>query len=394
MATGVNISPGHDDDGWRVPDPVVLGDGTRLQLYKDGEALHAAFDALKTAKQRICLEAYIFASDETGRAFADLLSYKARNGVNVYTIYDGFGSVASDRSMFENMRRAGVKLQEFHPIRPWENRFSYRPYNRDHRKLLVIDDQIAGMGGLNVGGEYAGSWIIPSSRPECDFWRDTAVGIRGPAAKLFLRSFKNTWNYVLHGGRIRRTQFIHGLDDHSEFGALASEPTMDSPLRPFLCYLMRQARESIMLTMAYFVPDDPLIDELCRAAKRGVRVRLMLPGRSDVPATRFAGQSFYERLLCCGAEIFERQTVILHAKTIVIDGKTTIIGSANLDARSIEYNLELSAIIRNRTFGGQMHLLFENDVKYSRRIVLSEWRKRHWRDKFVQWAVSRARYLL
>jgi cardiolipin synthase A/B len=148
------------------------------------------------------------------------------------------------------------------------------------------------------------------------------------------------------------------------------------------------------MTMAYFAPDDDLIATLCRAAKRGVRVRLMLPGRCDVPAVRLAARSFYQTLLDCGVEIYERQGVILHAKTMVIDGRTTVIGSTNLDYRSIEYNLELSAVIRNETFGGQMHDLFENDVRYAKRITPAEWKHLKAWDRFVQWAVSRARYLL
>src|SRR5436190_4361963 len=115
-SSGVNIAPGSDDDGWIVPPPVTLADGTRLQLYKDGEALHAAYEAIKHAKHRVCLEVYIFADDPTGRAFADLLCKKARDGVNVYVIYDSFGSMNSDRHMFEQMRRAGVRVEEFHPI--------------------------------------------------------------------------------------------------------------------------------------------------------------------------------------------------------------------------------------------------------------------------------------
>src|SRR3954468_3393473 len=157
-STGLNIEPGSDDDGWTVPDPVELADGSVVQLYKDGEALHAAYEAIKNAKQRVCLEMYIFASDSTGRAFADLLCEKARQGLRVYLTYDSFGSIASDPKMFESMRRAGVIVQEFHPFWPWEGRFSWRPLNRDHRKLLVIDNDLAGVGGVNLAGGDAGVW--------------------------------------------------------------------------------------------------------------------------------------------------------------------------------------------------------------------------------------------
>jgi cardiolipin synthase len=353
-----------------------------------------ALAAIKAAKHLICLEVYIFASDPTGRAFADLLSAKAREGVKVYVIYDSFGSIYSDPRMFEHMRQSGVRLEEFHPIRPWDTRFSWRPVNRDHRKILVIDGHIAGIGGINIGGEYAGSWVVPSSTGDsCDAWRDNAISIVGPAARLFLNAFARSWHYVIHGGRIRRAEYSATLVG-GDLGVLASVATLDSPLRPNLCRLMRSARNSIFLTMAYFAPDDTLMEELYRAARRGVRIRLMLPSRSDVPLVRIAARSFYETLMDAGIEVYERQGVVLHAKTLVIDRKTTVMGSANLDYRSIEYNNEISAMIHSETFGRQMHDLFENDVRFARQIKLAEWRRRPRRDRFVQWAVSRARYLM
>jgi cardiolipin synthase len=402
VAAGINIAPGSDDDGWVVPPPVTLSDGTRLQLYKDGEALHAAYEAIKHARRRVCLESYIFADDDTGRAFGELLCAKARDGIAVYLLYDSFGSFSDKQlwcpkpAMFDRMRRSGVRMQEFHPMRPWESRYSWRPVNRDHRKLLIVDDDIGGMGGLNVGREYAGSWVVASSEGhQDDPWRDNAIGLVGPAVRHLLRAFAAAWSYCARGGRIQRAFYEFGLKDRDEpFGLLASVPTMCSPLQHYLCQYLRAARKSIEMTMAYFAPDDQLINELLRAARRGVRVRLMLPARSDVKALIWAAQSFYDRLIDAGVEIYERQSVILHAKTMSVDQAHSIVGSSNLDSRSIEYNCELSAIIRNETFGKQMHDLFENDVCYAKRIDPALWRERPMRDRFVQWAVSRARYLL
>jgi cardiolipin synthase len=391
MVPGINVFTGGSDDGWRFPNAVALSDGTVVQLHKDGEALHAAYDAILAAKKRICLEVYIFRSDPTGRAFAALLARKALQGLPVYVIYDSFGSFESDPVMFRQMARAGVRLGVFHPIKPWECRFSWRPANRDHRKLLLIDDDIAGLGGLNIGGEYAGSWVVPS-RPSNDSWRDTAMGLRGPAAKLLLIPFARSWRYVQHGGKLYTAGFSFGLES-DPFGVLASTPTRHGPLRP-LKRLLREARSSILLTMSYFAPPDELIDELLRARRRGVRVRLMLPGNSDVKILITAARAFYQTLLSAGAEVYERQGVVLHAKTLCIDAHTTIIGSTNLDYRSISYNCELAVVIRSPHFGAQMHDLFENDVGFARRITLDEWRHRPAWDRFVQWSVMRARYLL
>lgn len=399
---GVNTEPGSADDGWETPDPVVLDDQTTIQLYKDGEALHAAYRAIEQAKHRVCLESYIFASDDTGRAFAELLCKRALAGISVYVIYDSLGSVASDRQMFQRMKQSGVRVKQFHPIRPWECYYSWRPGNRDHRKMLVIDNDIAGMGGLNVGAEYAGSWVIGpgQSGNVADFWRDTAIGIRGPGARSLLRCFAKTWYYMNHGGRIATAEFDQGTEclgqpfNGNDLCIFGSVPSRSSKIRGLLRTLFNQARMSIDMTMAYFAPDDELIDQLIHAAHRGVKVRLMFPARTDVQLLMIAARSFYEKLLAAGVEVYERQAVVLHSKTMAIDQRVSIVGSLNLDYRSIEYNLELSAIIRSKAFGKQLHDLFNNDVCYAKRITAKEWRKRPTSDRIIQWAVSRARYLL
>jgi cardiolipin synthase len=408
---------------------VHLANGTSIRLHKDGQGLTAALAAIKTAHQQICLETYIFHSDETGRAFADALAERSRAGVRVFVIYDSFGCIDSDPAMFRQMRAAGVHLAEFHPVRPWDATRSWRPLNRDHRKLLVIDNCIAGMGGLNVGSEYGSGFLAPRAR-RCELWRDNAISITGPGAAILAESFARTWRYCRSGGPISRAQLIDhvrlgqstrvsGVETHrgsrdsniggpkpnpssplgdprllSDFGVLASVPAVDSPLVPFLRNLVREARYSLDMTIAYFAPSEVVVSELLRAARRGVQVRLMLPGRCDMNILRFAAHSFYESLLAAGVEIWERQGAVLHAKTMVIDEQISVIGSANLDYRSIEFNSELSVVIQNRDFGRQMTRLFQHDADFAEKILLDQWRARPWRDRIVQWAASRARYLL
>lgn len=380
-----------DESGWITPPPVQLSDGTRIQLYKDGQSLKASFNAIGRAKFRVGLEFYIFRSDATGLAFVDLLCQKAREGVKVYVIYDSFGSIKSDPQMFARMRRAGVRLAEFHPVWPWNLRFGWRPFNRDHRKLVVVDDYLAGMGGLNIGSEYAGASIIRTEK--CDHMRDNGIGIVGRSARLLHTAFARSWRYVQQGGRIRKAELIHDID-HGEFGLLAAVPTLSSPLLPFLKRFFRSAQKSILLTMAYFVPDDALLAELTHAARRGVSVRIMLGSRYEMPLLHSAAEAFYERLMNSGVEIYERRDHVVHAKNIVIDDAAAIVGSCNLDYRSTEFNLELSAIIRNRVFALQMKSLFENDMANAQQISPSKWHARRSRDRFVQWAISRGRYVL
>ncbi len=352
-SSGINREPGSDDDGWIVPPPVTLEDGSRVQLYKDGEALRAAYDAIENAKYRVCLEAYIFAGDSTGQAFAELLMKRAREGFQVYVIYDSFGSWDTPRAMFRSMRKAGVHLQEFHPIRPWDVNFGWRPFNRDHRKLLVIDYDIAGMGGLNVGQEYAGSWVVNNKAKECDLWRDNAIGIRGPAAKWYLRAFSRMWHYGAHGGRFRVAELVHNIvDTTEELGVLATVPTLNSPLRPMLHRLFRSAKKRLQMTMAYFAPDDPLIDAaLSRRPAR--RARATYAPRAAAMSTRFSlpHGAFTKNSSPPASKSTRRQGVVLHAKTMIIDGRITVIGSTNLDYRSIEYNCELSTVLRHDEFG-------------------------------------------
>ena len=421
-ADGLNVRP-DADDGWATPPPVTLDDGTQVYLYKDGEGLRAGYEAIRAAKQRICLEMYIFNDDATGRMFADALCERARAGVAVYLIYDSFGSL-DGRPLIERMRAAGVRCAEFHPLAPWRARFGWRPWNRDHRKLLVIDDDIAGLGGLNIGDEYAGTWVAGDRADLKHLMRDQAIGIVGPGAAVLLHAFAATWRYVHRGGQIRRALYTYRItvgplgkgrrlgkgkrhgerrSPHSpadarvvadDFAILASAPTLASPLRPVLNDLLRNAARSITIIMAYFAPDDELIANLCEAAGRGVCVRLILPARSDLGVMVVAAHSFYAKLFDFGVEIYERQNAVLHAKTLLIDDRLVVIGSTNLDYRSTEINLELSALITNETFAGHVRDMLDHDVRFSKRIKADEWRRRPMFDRFVQWFVSRTRYLL
>jgi cardiolipin synthase len=410
-------------DGWVPPPPAKLADRTLIHLYKDGEGLHAAYRAIEAARRRIWLEIYIFHSDRTGRAFADLLMQRARDGLEVRVMYDPLGSFNSDGRMFSTMRQAGVTLREFHPLRLTSLARGHI-FNRDHRKLLVVDDEVAVLGGQNLGDEYGSSWI--SGTDDGDEWRDTAVGVRGSSVRLLADAFDRMWQYTERGGRIESAQFFQfgigedGAVEEIQFlerprrlrrwrkrppgpgpselalpenslAVLASVPTPRSPLLNALKKLLRDARESIDMTMAYFAPPDTLVERLCESARSGVRVRLMLPGRSDIPILVVAARAFYEKLLAAGVEIYERDHAILHAKTLCVDGCLSIVGSTNVDYRSIQYNAELSVVINSHDFGTQMHNLFEHDVGLATRIHGSKWRHRPVRDRVVQWIVLRAR---
>jgi len=416
--SGINTVPGSADDGWVAPPTVTLKDGTRLQLFKDGEAMLAAFKAIERARFRICLEVYILRNDGTGQAFSRVMCEKARSGVLVYFIYDCFGCSGA-RRLIADMKAAGVKLAEFHPTRPWECKFGYRPWSRDHRKILLIDDDIAGIGGLNIGDEYGGDWVTHTGRPPRDVLRDTGIGIVGPSARPLLPCFAATWRYVHTGGRIRRAEFLHNLiippaskgnrvgkqkridsgtvasvGELGPIGYLGSVPTLASPLRPFLYSLLSRSSKTIRLIMAYFAPDDDLVDRLCDAARRGVDVRLIFASSSDHPIMTVAARSFYEKFLEAGVRVFEREGAMLHAKSLSIDGRWSLVGSTNLDYRSIEFNLEISCLIDSTEFTSQIDKMMDHDIRFSSEFDSETWRKRAMIDRLVQWTVSRLRYLL
>jgi len=416
--SGLNVEPGAHDDGWHTPHPVTLSDGTRIVLYKDGEGLRAAYEAIARAKRMIGLEVYILRDDATGHAFVDLLCKKASEGVHVYLIADSFGSNHKKRHMFKALRKAGAHVAEFHQIRFWENKFSYRPWQRDHRKLLVVDDNIGGLGGLNIGDEYAAKWISHKAKTDW-LMRDNAIGIVGPAASILRDAFAKTWRYTQRGGPISRTLAVEHIHlDHrakglrigkqkarqkpspppammtAPIGLLASAPTLSSPLRPFLYSLLYHAHTSVRMIMAYFAPDDQLVDQLCGAARRGVKVQLIFGAMSDWNFMIIAARSFYARLLDAGVEVYERQGAVLHAKTMTVDGRFSMIGSTNLDYRSIELNLESSAVIDSPEFCADVNHLLDLDIQHSEQFKREEWEARGMRDRAVQWFISRMRYLL
>lgn len=379
-------------ENWVTPDPVMLQADTVAQLLKDGQALRAAYDAIQTAKKRICVEMYIFNSDDAGRAFVDLLCRKARAGVRVFVLYDSFGCYGTDPAIFEQMRACGIRLREFHPLAPWRYRGRWRITQRDHRKLILVDDRVAQLGGLNVGAEYAGPWIVHRrKRYRGKPWRDTGLVLIGSQVKSLVATFARIWRYANRGGELAAVEYVVPLTAETDIGVLASAPTQHSRVAPITQELIAGAQRSLWITMAYFAPTDGIIDALCAAARRGVSVRLILPGVGDVVLLRIAARSFYTQMLEAGVEIYERRGPMLHAKTLCLDGVVSIIGSTNLDYRSFESNCELSVAIRSPVLGAQLQQLFEHDVQRSRRITLSTWRRRHWLDALLQWFVNRLR---
>ncbi len=348
-------------------------------LWKGQESFKTIFDAIREARQQICLQFYIFKNDETGKALSDLLKQKAGEGVKVYLLYDHFGSFGTPRRFWKEMRQAGVHIRASHPFK-WTSPFHY--VHRDHRKLIVIDLKKAFTGGLNIANEYSGLQLRRRSRG----WRDTGIMVEGPIVKELFETFRRSWT-TWKGERLVLPKEPKESAPTTEKGHIPALPIFvysrkgRKRMRSLLRYSIENAKAAISLTTAYFIPSRRMIALLERAVKREVRVRLLVPGKSDVPAASYAGRAFFSRLLKSGIEIYTYRGEMLHAKTYIFDQHWSIVGSTNLDYQSLIYNDEGNIGILDDSFASRMIQIVEEDLKESYRIDLEEWRRRSLLEK-------------
>ena len=375
-----------------VGSPLVMGN--QVTLLQDGAATYEAmFGAIRSAQDHINLETYIIEDDATGQAFADLLVAQQARGVQVNMIYDSFGSLGTPKAFFDRLKAAGVAVKEFNPINPFVAKGPWMPNHRDHRKLLVVDGQTAFLGGINISSVYAsGSVIWHTGKPEDNAvaWRDTHVQIKGPVVAEFQTLFMGSWTKQT-GEDLAPRSYFPALTAQGQDIVRAIGSTPDDPYS--LIYLtvisaIGNAEKHVHLTNAYFVPDPQLLSALTSAAVRGVDVKLILPSESDSALVFHAGRAHYDQLLRAGVQIFERAGALLHAKTAVIDGVWSTVGSTNLDWRSFMDNDEVNAVILGRGFAQQMQVMFDQDLAASRAIELKAWQARPYSLRVREWMAS------
>ncbi|MDH5767889.1 MAG: phospholipase D-like domain-containing protein [Nitrospirota bacterium] len=357
-------------------------------LWKGAESFKTIYDAVQNAEKLICIQFYIFRNDETGRELSKLLQQKSREGVNVYVLYDHFGSFGTPRSFWKEMKMSGIKVRASRPFK-WTAPYHY--VHRDHRKLIVIDTKKAFIGGLNIANEYSGFHL----RHKGTGWRDTGLMLEGLIVNVLLKTFKKSW-YIWGG------EEIVSKEDNEEHSTLLHSDFFDPPkkipaipifvksakgrrsMRRLLYYSINHSRESIALTTAYFTPSRRMFETLENAVSRGVRVRLLVPGKSDVPAASYAGRAFFSRLLKAGVEIYTYMGEILHAKTYIFDSCWSIIGSTNLDFQSLRYNDEGNVGILDVGFASKMTEIFEEDLIQSLKIDKESWSRRPFFEKLKE----------
>ena len=366
-----------------VGGPLVVGN--RVELLVDGPITYnAMFTAIDSAKDHINMETFIIEDDEIGRKFAEVLTAKQRSGVQVNLIYDSVGSSSTPKVFFKPLIEAGGNVLEFNPINPLHARKGWEFNRRDHRKLLIIDGQTAFVGGVNISSVYSsGSFGRRSSEKSITDiakipWRDTHLHMTGPVVSEFQKLFIATWNEQqgepLAFKNYFPEQVNQGNDVVRAIGSSPEEPY--SQMYVTLLSAINSAETQIFLTNAYFVPDPQLLAALKDAVARGVDVRLLLPEKTDSVMVFYASRSYYDELLSANVKIYQKQDALLHAKTAVIDGVWSTIGSTNLDWRSFTNNQEINAVVLGQGFGEQMQALFEKDLESSRQIKLEDWRNR------------------
>jgi len=380
--------------------PLTAGNKTTL-LFDGPQTMSEMLKAIEGAKNSINLETYIFDQDGMGMKFADALIERRKAGVAVNIIYDSVGTLGVPKEFFQRMRDAGISLLEFNPVNPSKlSGESWKLNSRDHRKVLIVDGRIAFTGGINISGTYSKSSLFrsrnKSSKGENDVgWRDTHIKIEGPAVQAFQYLFVRQWtaqdradltdadffpNPIIAGDKVVRV--------------LGSDPGGQFEIFKAYNLAMQEAKKTIHITSAYFVPDKQTVEALKAAAKRGVDVKLVLPGVSDSGLVFHAGRSFYDELLAAGVKIYQLKLSVLHAKTAVIDGKWSTVGSTNMDTRSFLHNSELNVVVLGEAFGNEMERAFQEDIRDSVQITLEQWRDRPWLDRVQEWAAQWTNYWL
>ncbi|HLJ74864.1 MAG TPA: cardiolipin synthase [Thermoanaerobaculia bacterium] len=349
--------------------PIV--DGNRVDILRNGvQIFPAMLAAIRGAQKTINLEFYIYWDGEIGRQFAETLAERARAGVQIKVILDSVGSAAMSGALIEFLRRNGIDLEWYHPLR-WYT--ISRLNHRTHRKLMVVDGRIGFSGGVGIADEWLGD------ADSKDHWRDTVLRVEGPAVTQLQFAFMDNWVKS-------RGELLTGLDYFPPVEPVGSHRTQVIKSSPSegssvvkLLYIVSivSAVKSIYISNAYFLPDRDTRRALEAAVRRGVDVRVIVPGEYvDVPLARQASRMQYELLLRRGIRIFEYQPTMMHAKTMVVDGSWSTVGSSNFDDRSFRLNDEVNVNVYDEGIAEQMTLMFLDDLAKSEEITMGKWFRR------------------
>ncbi|PPQ25914.1 hypothetical protein CCS01_31590 [Rhodopila globiformis] len=361
--------------------PIVIGNKVTL-LPGGAQAFAAMFQALGAAKDSINLEYFILADIESGGVhLSEILLDRLNAGVRMNIIYDSYGSRNTPAAFFDSLKRAGAKMLDFHPIDPLKAGLKWAPNDRDHRKIMVVDGRVGFTGGINLDKAYENppsAGIPPDGNTAHAYWLDTAVRIEGPAVAELQKLFFGTW----------QEQKAPAPDPADYFPSLprmgvqtiriiGSSPGDKEPLYyASLLTAIKNARRRVWLCSGYFVPPHQEREDLYQTARAGIDVRIVVPAFSDVEAAVYAARAAYGDLLESGARIYEVHDAVVHAKLAVVDDTWTVVGSSNLDRRSVIFNQEVDAVILGHDTAAQVEALLRQYMTMARPVTLDRWRRR------------------
>ncbi|MCU1530672.1 MAG: phospholipase [Arthrobacter sp.] len=343
-------------------------------LYRD------MIEAISEAKDRILIETFIWKDDDTGRRFKNALDEAAGRGVEVFVIYDGFANLVVPRSFFRF--HPDIHVYRFPVVRPSMFLKTLRSTGLDHRKVLIVDDQIGFVGGYNIGSLYATEW------------RDTHLRLVGPSVWDLRQAFVSVWNDHASGPA---PELPHTTPDVWEprIRAVNNNPAnLVYPIRGVYLDAINRAQDHIYVTMAYFIPDQQILRALLAASRRGVDVRLILPEDSNHILSDWLSRGFYRSLLEARVTILLYRNAMIHAKTATIDGSWSTVGSANIDRLSLTGNYEINLEIHDENFASDMQKIFDVDSRNCRVLTLEEWQDRHPLARFSEAVLVPLRPLL
>lgn len=357
--------------------------GNAVRLLVDGPATFTAMKAaIAAARHRVFVETYIIEDEGVAAEFGALLVKKAAEGVRVALMYDSVGSIGTDSAFFERLRAGGVAVCAYNPVNPLARAAPWKPVQRNHRKMTAVDSDVGFTGGINLSNDYAsgsGGSGPGGGVDDVNGWRDTQVELRGPVVAAMARVFHESWLRQRCPGTLPPAPPAReAAPGRRVVRLVTADPEVDT-LNPTYAALLAgvdAAVQSVHVTMAYFAPGPEFVAALARAARRGVDVSLVLPGKSDVTLVVHAARSHYGELLAAGVRIHEVQHAVMHAKTAVVDGVLSTVGSSNLDWRSIVANHEMDVIVLGDDFGAEMEALFRHDLAASRPVDPAAWARR------------------
>ncbi len=348
--------------------------GSDIEVITKGERkFEALIIDLNKARHHIHIEYFYFHKDEIGYRIREILMEKARQGVIVRFIYENIANIDVNPSFYYDMEDAGVKVLAFSKASlPWIRR---KLNNRDHRKIVVIDGKTGYTGGMNIGEDYAFKW------------RDTHLRITGKGVYGLQYNFLHMW-YESHGGIPDELEHYFPPSENYSDNLMQVVPEAPNSRYPYLLYasvnIVSNAKRYIYIQTPYYVPPDSLMQALKAAALSGIDVRVMLPSKADLFFMDPAIHSYYEESLSAGIRIYQYKAAFLHAKTLVVDDYLSVIGSTNMDLRSLEINFEINTYIYDEKIGKHNYDIFMKDLESCEEIILEEWLKRPWWKKMVQ----------